>query len=147
VIGAEFDWPFAPRIGGGPVDLRVYTDAPVSARFTTHLMDPAGEQAWFVSFSPQSKLAFGYVWKRADFPWLGIWEENHCREHKPWSRRTLTRGMEFGASPMPESRRQMIDRGSLFGERAYRWISAKETLRSAYRAFLAPADRIPESLS
>ena len=30
--------------------------------------------------SPASKLAFGYVWRRADFPWLGIWEENHSFE-------------------------------------------------------------------
>src|SRR5438067_9104026 len=60
VIGAEFDWPNAPRIGGGIVDLRVYTDAPMSARFTTHLMDQQCEQAWFVAFSPESKLLFGY---------------------------------------------------------------------------------------
>jgi hypothetical protein len=32
-IGAEFDWPHAPRIGGGTLDLRVYSSAPVSAAF------------------------------------------------------------------------------------------------------------------
>lgn len=144
-IGAEFDWPYAPLIGGGAADLRVYPAAPVSAGYTTHLMDPGREQAWFVAFSPESKLAFGYTWKRADFPWLGIWDENRSREQPPWNGATLTRGMEFGVSPMPESRREMIERGSLFGQPAYRWIEAKQTLGVEYRAFVAPAESIPES--
>ena len=28
---------------------------------------------------PRLQLAFGYIWKQADFPWMGIWEENHSR--------------------------------------------------------------------
>ena len=117
----------------------------LSPAYSTHLMDPAREQAWFMAFSPQSKTLFGYIWKRADFPWLGIWEENRGRKQPPWNGRTLTRGMEFGASPIPESRRAMVDRGNLFGVPAYRWIEAKRKLRVEYRAFLTPAERIPES--
>ena len=145
-IGAEFDWPYVPRIGGGIADLRVYTTAPASAGFTTQLMDPHREHAWFAAYSPQSKLAFGYVWKRTDFPWLGIWEENHSRAQPPWNGKTLTRGMEFGASPMPESRRAMIERGSLFGVPGYRWIEAKGKLTAEYRAFLRPAGIVPETV-
>jgi hypothetical protein len=40
--------------------------------------------------SPSSQLAFGYVWRRADFPWLGVWEENRSRTHAPWNGLTLT---------------------------------------------------------
>jgi Domain of unknown function (DUF4432) len=145
-IGAEFDWPLVPRIDGGRADLRVYTSAPVSAGYTTHLMDPHREQAWFAAFSPQRKMLFGYVWKRTDFPWLGIWEENHSRDNAPWNGKTLTRGMEFGASPMPETRRAMIERGSLFGTPGYRWIEAKRKLSVEYCAFLMPAERVPESV-
>jgi hypothetical protein len=145
-IGAEFDWPNVPRASGGTVDLRVYPNAPVSAGYTTHLLDPHREQAWFAAWSPQSKMLFGYVWKRADFPWLGIWEENHSRENPPWNGKTLTRGMEFGASPMPETRRAMIERGSLFGVPGYRWIEAKRTLTVEYGAFLMPAPHVPESV-
>jgi uncharacterized protein DUF4432 len=145
-IGVTFDWPFVPRIDGGAADLRIYTNAPVSAGFTAHLMDPHREQAWFAAFSPQSKFVFGYVWKRADFPWLGIWEENHSRESAPWNRKALTRGMEFGASPMPESRRAMIERGGLFGVPGYRWIEARRKLAAEYCAFLMPAERAPESV-
>ena len=62
-----------------------------------------------------------------DFPWLGIWEENLSRPFLPWAGTSITRGMEFGVSPMPEPRRQMIDRGKLFGVPTYRWIPAKGT--------------------
>ncbi len=40
-IGVDFDWPNVPRIGGGHVDLRVYTNAPVSAGYTTPTDGPA----------------------------------------------------------------------------------------------------------
>ena len=143
---AEFEWPLAPRTDGGVEDLSVFTAAPVSGAFTTHLMDPAREQACFVAFSPRARAAFGYVWRRADFPWLGIWEENYSREARPWSGSTLTRGMEFGVSPMPETRRQMVERGAMFGVPAFRWIPARSRVTVEYRAALAPAAEAPESL-
>jgi len=134
--GAEFDWPHAPRRDGGTADLRVYTDAPVSGAFTTHLLDPASEDAYFTATN--LGLTFGYYWKRADFPWIGIWEENHSRTNPPWNGATLTRGMEFGVSPMPESRREMIDRGSLFGVPGYRWLPARGILTAEYSATFSP---------
>jgi len=118
----------------GVGDLQLYTDAPVSGGFTTHLMDPSRDTAYFVAWSPRSQVALGYVWRRADFPWLGVWEENYGRMSAPWNGRTLTRGMEFGASPMPETRRQMIERGSLFGVPAFRWIPARTRVEVRYSA-------------
>jgi hypothetical protein len=142
----DFAWPSKPSAGGGTEDMRVFTNAPASGGFDSVLMDPQGDQAFFFAFSPRTKVLFGYVWKRADFPWLGIWEENHSREHPPWNRRALTRGMEFGASPVPESRRNMIDRHSLFGVPGYRWLPAKSKAQVEYWAFITRADSIPESL-
>jgi hypothetical protein len=143
-LGVVFDWPLVPAIGGGAVDLRVYIDKPVSAAFSTHLMDPHREDAFFLAWSPRHKLLLGYVWKQKDFPWLGIWEENHSRDLPPWNGKTMTRGMEFSASPMPETRRQMIDRGGLFGVPGYRWVEAKRSLRTEYMAFLLSSDAIPD---
>ena len=145
--GTDFDWPNVPLIKGGHADLRVYNGALASAGYTTQLMDPHREHANFVAFSPAGKLAFGYVWTRADFPWLGIWEENHSRMTPPWNGKTLTRGMEFGASPMPETRRKMIERGGLFGMPGYRWIPAKKTIEVRYWAMLAAAERVPAGLT
>ncbi len=140
VASAEFHWPWAPLIGGGVEDLRTYTDREKSGAFTTHRMSPGAEQAFFTAWSPSHRSALGYVWRRDDFPWLGIWEENASREQAPWRGRTLTRGMEFGVSPMPETRREAVDRGTLFGERCYRWIPARGSVSVEYRLFLTESD-------
>ncbi len=115
-------------------DFGRYTDAPVSGGFAAHLLDPARETAYFVAWSPGSQVALGYLWRRADFAWLGVWEENYSRRSPPWNGRTLTRGMEFGASPMAETRRQMIERGSLFGVPGFRWIPARSRVEVRYWA-------------
>jgi hypothetical protein len=152
--GAEFQWPDAPRRRSGQpqrsvaavADLRRFTGAPVSSAYTAHLMDPKRANAFFVAFSPRAKVAFGYVWKQADFPWMGIWEENLSRRHAPWNGVAITCGMEFGVSPMPESRREMIDRGRLFDVPTFRWIPARTRVEVEYRAVALHADSIPETL-
>jgi hypothetical protein len=142
----EFEWPFAPAAGGGRVDLRRFTDAPASSAYTAHLMDPGRATAFFVAFSPTANLALGYVWRRADFPWLGIWEENVSRTQTPWNGQTVARGMEFGVSPFPESRRRMVERGRLFDTPTFRWLPARTTIDVEYCALIRPVDAIPESL-
>jgi hypothetical protein len=143
--GAVFEWPNAPRVDGGHADLRVCTDAAVSSGYTAHLMDERCQDACFVAFSPKSGLAFGYLWKRSDFPWMGIWEENYSRTGPPWNGRTLTRGMELGVSPMPESRRQMVDRSKLFGVPSYRWLPARGRIEVEYWVMTRTVSCIPEA--
>lgn len=144
--GAEFDWPHAPRLSGGTADLRVFTDLPASGGYTAHLMDSARPDAFFVAFAPEDRLAFGYVWRRDDFPWMGIWEENLSRSQAPWNGRAITRGMEFGASPFPETRREMIERGRMFGTPTFKWIPAASATNIEYWIVARTADSIPETL-
>jgi hypothetical protein len=144
--GADFEWPHAPGIGGGTRDLRRYSNAAASSAYTAHLMDPAREHAFFVAWSPSSRLAFGYVWRRSEFPWMGIWEENRSRTQAPWNGETVTRGMEFGVSPFPESRRQMVDRGRLFDTPGFRWIPAGSRVGVEYWCVSQTAASIPETL-
>ena len=144
--GAVFEWPMAPRADGAAADLRRFTDARTSSAYTAHLMNTSEAHAFFVAFSPTARLAFGYVWRREDFPWLGMWQENHSRTHAPWNGATLACGMEFGVSPMPETRREMIDRGSLFEVPTYRWIPAKSSVAVEYRAVFVDTDSVPERL-
>jgi hypothetical protein len=146
-VGALFDWPLAPRADGGVADLRRFTDTRASSAYTAHLMDRSTAHAFFVAFSPALHLAFGYVWKGEDFPWLGIWQENLSRTHTPWDGVTLACGMEFGASPMPESRREMIDRGRLFDVPTFRWIPAKSRVEVVYWAIARDADAVPDVLT
>jgi hypothetical protein len=137
----------APFGGSVPIPLEVYGCTTPLGGFNTHLTDPAVERAWFTAWSPASNVALGYVWDRADFPWLGAWEENQSRTLPPWNGRTQTRGMEFSASPFPESRRQMIERGRFFDTPCYRWIDAKGALSVRYYAAIAPARSIPSTLT
>jgi hypothetical protein len=147
VPGATFDWPFAPALHGGTVDLQRYTEAPSSSAYTAHLMDPLRPDAFFVAFDPETQCAFGYVWRRADFPWMGIWEENRSRNTTPWNNRAITRGMEFGVSPFPETRREMIERGRLFDTATFRWIPALSAVTVEYRIVVLHASRVPEVIS
>jgi hypothetical protein len=143
---AEFEWPYCPDKNGGVSDLRKFPAAAPSGGFTTHLVDTSREQGFFVAWTPASRIAFGYVWNRSDFPWLCRWEENSLRQSAPWNGRTVACGMEFGVSPFVESRREMVDRGSLFGVPAYRWLPAMSTIGAQYCAFIGTAPSIPEEI-
>jgi hypothetical protein len=99
--GMDFDWPLAPRLGGGTADLRTLNGAASTSSFTTQLMDPAQEHAWCLAFNPVAHLAFGCIWRRQDFPWLGLWEEHHGRTHAPWNGRASTLAFEFGGRSIP----------------------------------------------
>jgi len=147
IPGAEFRWPMAPRRDGEVADLRRMSAQSPASGYTAHLADPRCDHAYFVAFAPQFRLAFGYIWRRADFPWLGIWEENCSRRGSPWDGRTVTRGMEFGVSPFPETRREMVERGMLFNTPTYKWIGAREKLQAEYWITSEIADAIPESLT
>jgi hypothetical protein len=143
---AQFAWPRAPRQEGGHADLQVFCGMEKSSAFTAHLMDQEREPAYFVAFSPAFDLAFGYVWNPRDFPWMGIWEENRSRLHRPWNGQTIARGMEFGVSPMPETREAMIARGNLFGVPCARHVPAGRSIEVEYRAVVRRARAVPESL-
>jgi hypothetical protein len=144
--GSEFNGLLCPRKDGGVIDLRVYSSDAVSGGFTTHLVDPVSDNGFFVCWSPTTKILFGYIWKRIDFPWICRWEENHLRTDPPWDGRTMTCAMEFGVSPTLGSRRQMVERGSMYNAPGYRWLPACSTIQVEYHAFIDMAERIPESV-
>jgi len=145
VPDAVFEWPRCPQKDGSLEDLSFATTAVQSAGFTAHLME--GERAWFVAWTPRFELAFGYVWQKADFPWLSRWEENHMRPWAPWDGKGYALGMEFGVSPFVENRRAMVERGKLFGVPTFRWLGARQTLKVEFVAFLQAVVHLPTSLN
>ncbi len=144
VPGAEFRWPDAPRCDGGVADLRRMNASAPASGYTAHLSGEVSDTAYFTSFTAKYRLALSYVWRKSEFPWLGIWEENCSRVGSPWDGKTVTRGMEFGVSPFPESRRQMIDRGQMLGQSCYKWIAARARLEAEYWIRSQIAEAIPE---
>jgi hypothetical protein len=130
----SFVWPHAPAKDAGTLDLSTYPARGSSSSLTGHLVERQRENAYFQAWNPNLKTAISYAWHRADFPWISLWEENGGRTTPPWNGRTITWGVEFGVSPYAEARRDMIDRGKVFGTPTYRWLPAKTEVRVRYIA-------------
>jgi hypothetical protein len=148
--GAEFEWPLVPNKAcdkeGAQSDLRVFPNHDRSAGVTCHAVVADRTEGFFMTWHPRLQLLFGYVWRREDFPWISLWEENRSREIPPWNGITVTRGVEFGVSPFAEGRRAMVERGSLFGIPTYRWLAANSSATVEYLAFARRAESMPEEV-
>ncbi|MGI4755983.1 MAG: hypothetical protein ACRYGF_03950 [Janthinobacterium lividum] len=141
----KFAWPYAPLAdGSGSLDARrMKPDAPASSYIAVRMV-PQGSHASWTAWSPEYRLAISYVWNREDFPWLGLWEENCARSFSPWNSAEVARGLEFGTSPFPESRRATVERGRLLDTPCYRWLPALDTLETQYWIRTRQAGAIPE---
>jgi hypothetical protein len=111
----EFTWPHAPlKSGKGYADLR----EPFAERGLGFIagvqLDPRREQEYVLAVNWKQRLGVGYCFRRDNFPWMTIWEENHARLDAPWNGRTQSRGMEFGTTPLPLGREETVRRGPLF---------------------------------
>jgi hypothetical protein len=140
---AEFLWPNAPTKKGGTVDLRKTPDQPFG-HYTAQLLDPQLKIGFISACNPSQRLLVVYVFRRADFAWVGNWEERNNRSVPPWKARTFCRGIEFSTTPFAIPRRDTIDQGMLFGERTYRWLAAKS--RETVRFMILPF-RVPEGFA
>lgn len=136
----SFVWPHVPAKNGGTLDLSTYPARGGSSSLTGHLVERHRENAYFQAWNPNLKTAIAYAWRRADFPWISLWEENGGRTTPPWNGQTITWGVEFGVSPYAEARRDMINRGKVFETPTYRWLPAKAELRVRYIAAVTPCN-------
>jgi hypothetical protein len=123
-IDKDYQWPHGPGANGKNVNLR-FMGKGRSGDFHTNLMDLKKEHAWFSAVNPRLGLMVAYVWRRADYPWLGVWEESYSRKQSPWNGKTLARGMEFANTPFPFGLRKSVDLGTFQGERTYVWLPAR----------------------
>ena len=136
-----FAWPQGPGADGKIVDLRRLGNAGrASSDFSTQLMDPGREDAWFSAVNPRLGLMLACVWRRSDFPWLGNWEENRGRKAQPWAGKSLTRGMEFANTPFPVGLRQAVTMGTFHGRPTFRWMTARGRVQIRYAMILV---RVP----
>ncbi len=136
---SAFTWPLAPGAKGKKVDLRTLTKN--SSDFSAQLMNPKQDEAWVSAVNPKFGLAVVYLWKRADYPWVGNWEEYTARPTPPWNNTSITRGMEFSNTPFPEGLRKAVDRGMFQGEKTFRWLPALSTVETAFTLCAVPVDK------
>ncbi len=138
---AEFTWPNAPTKERRRINLRT-TPARRFGHYTAQLLNPELEIAFIAACNPRLKLLVVYAFQRADFPWVGNWEERYNRTAAPWRGKTFCRGLEFSTTPFAIPRRQTIEQGPLFGEPTYRWLPAKS---KAQVRFLILLVAVPEA--
>jgi hypothetical protein len=122
----EIEWPFAPQKDGQCRDYRGSLNNTAQANdFSGYRVRPSDELGYFLVGNSRLRLALFYLWPRRFFPWLGIWDERHARAEKPWCLKTSVRAFEFGASPYPDTRRNLLHRPMLFEVPNYLVLPAK----------------------
>jgi hypothetical protein len=136
---SEFVWPHALTKHGKLHDLRTMPNHRYG-HYTAQLLDPSLETGFVSACNPRQRLLVIYAFRRADFPWVGNWEEHNNRTTPPWKGKTFCRGMEFSTTPFAIPRRETIEQGSLFGQKTYRWLPAKSnsTVRYVIMLFHTP---------
>jgi hypothetical protein len=142
-VDAEFLWPNAPAKQGGTANLRTTPDRRFE-HYTAQLLDPKLEIAFISACNPAQRFLVVYAFRRADFPWVGNWEESKHQTKPPWKGRTFCRGIEFSTTPFSIPRRETVDHGRLFGEQTYRWLPAKSQVSVRFLILLF---QVPEAFS
>lgn len=99
-------------------------------------MDPRRSVEFIAAINRKYRLGVGYCFRRADFPWMMVWEENCVREDRPWHGTAQARGMEFGSTPLPSGREATLKRGPLFETPSWCTIPANGTKTARYMMFL-----------
>jgi Domain of unknown function (DUF4432) len=133
----EFAWPEAPAIGGGTMDLSRPLVRDGKGFVVAVLLDPRRELGFVTALNWRLGILLGYCFRRSDFPWVALWEENLSRTGSPWNGKTRARGLEFSSTPMPLGKEEIFTRGSLFNTPTFRRIPANSELRVPYVMFLS----------
>jgi hypothetical protein len=133
---ADFTWPLAPRQNGGVVDIRNAPLKPNSLDHTTSLMDPDRKLVFVTALNLEHHLLIGYVFRREEYPWLQNWES-----YPPDM--GGARGLEFSTQPFDIPRREVIERGPMFGAPVLRWLPAKSKIGSRFLFFYT---RVPPEM-
>ena len=127
----ELLWPNGEA--DGLIDLRRVRNIERSGFVNNFLVDPAGKFGYFVAINPEAKLLIGYLFRRADFPWLNLWEANEpATKDQPTM---LARGLEFSNTPTHGSFKALVQTPTLFGVPAYEWLDARSNLVKKFCAF------------
>jgi hypothetical protein len=100
-------------------------------------LDAARETSFIAALNWELGFVFGYCFRREDFPWVAVWEENCARDYSPWNGATQARGMEFGTTPLPIGKQDTFRMGNLFATPGWKCVAARGKSNVSYMAFLA----------
>ena len=120
-----FDWPEGN--GERRCDLTRFSREPHSDLVNSFLVDAQHDHACFIAVNPQLGLAFGYVFRPRDFPWMNVWENNDARRQ--------TRAMEFSNTPVEGSMKQLFAKPRLLDTPTFEWLEAKSSVTKKFFSF------------
>ncbi len=136
----EFRWPEAPLAAGGTTDLTQPFVEPGFGFVVTVLVDKARPLGFVAAVNRKQGVVVAYLFRRCDFPWVAVWEENLAIAAPPWRQRTRARALEFSTTPLPLARRTTFLSRGLFDEPTLACVPALGARTVTYLALLT---RVP----
>ncbi len=133
----DFTWPMAPVIGGGEADIREIPTDHHWLDLASCELDPSRTLAFVTALRTDRHLLYGYVFRRADYPWLMSWM-NFTGDAR------AARGMEFSTQPFDISHRDTVGMSPLFGMPTFRWLPANSTIETRFILFYT---RVPDAFT
>jgi hypothetical protein len=137
--GVDFTWPLAPTLDGSTVDMRTFPAEPHFLDHAATLMDPSRDSEFAVAFNRARHLIYGYLFRRADYPWVQHWGNYPAVAE-------LVRGMEFGTQPYDVPRQEAIGMGTMFGAPTFRWLPAKGAIEAHFLLFYSRTPELMEKI-
>lgn len=128
VYNQDFQWPMAPTNDGGKADIREVPTDHNWLDLASCQMDTKRRLAFVTALNLEKNLLFGYVFRRADYPWVMSWM-NFTGDER------IARGMEFSTQPFDVSHRETVAMGPMFGTPTFRWLPAKSSIETRYLMF------------
>lgn len=125
-------------------DHRRFAPAPPSEKMSYFLLDPTREVEFVSGVNTEHRLLIAYVFKREDFPWVMVWEQNRQIQDSPWNGQEMTRGMEFGNTRIPGTLQAYFKRPRIHDTETFGWLVAKEERTVRY---LTVMTSVPEGFT
>ena len=120
----NFVW---PRLGDRELRQTPATDGELN--HIGCLMDPARDHEFLTVLNTQQHLLIGYLFRRADYPWVQHWMNYPVNKQYSW-------GIEFGMQPYDMTKRELVALSPLFGQPTFRWLGAKAKIATRYLMFI-----------
>lgn len=119
-----------PNVKHGDKSFNIHhPDSNINGVFT-FLVDPSCGTGWIAAYDPVSQILIGYVWNRADYPWIHIWQhvENNSIQYV---------GLEFGTAALhqPIETLNSVDH-KIFETPSFQYLNAGEACLKSYTCFL-----------
>jgi hypothetical protein len=128
ISNKTIEWPVAGDSLNNSLDLRNPRIA-YNAVFS-FVVNPGDNYGWITAFSPTHQLLLGYVWSRAHYPWIHLWQHY---EHD----QITYRGIEFGTAGIHQPFNEILNTAtSIFGEKTYAYLDAGESVTKSYFSFI-----------